>query len=79
MALYDEAFCRMWEFYLAGSEASFREGAMVVYQLQLAHRVDVVPITRNYIGAEEDRLAGLEASRGIPGPAWPDDAPPGPQ
>ncbi|HWA00398.1 MAG TPA: cyclopropane-fatty-acyl-phospholipid synthase family protein [Caulobacterales bacterium] len=49
-ALYDERFCRMWEFYLAGSEASFRAGGNVVFQLQLAKRNDVVPITRDYVG-----------------------------
>ncbi|HVY86659.1 MAG TPA: cyclopropane-fatty-acyl-phospholipid synthase family protein [Caulobacterales bacterium] len=48
-ALYDERFCRMWEFYLAGSEASFRTGGNVVFQLQLAKRNDVVPLTRDYI------------------------------
>ncbi|WBU59739.1 SAM-dependent methyltransferase [Paracoccus albus] len=73
--IYDEAFCRMWEFYLAGSEASFREGGMVVYQLQLAHRVDSVPVTRDYLEAAEGRLEELESQRGIPGPAWPEDPP----
>jgi cyclopropane-fatty-acyl-phospholipid synthase len=53
--LYDERFCRMWEFYLAGSEASFRSGASVVFQLQLAKRVDALPITRDYIALEEAR------------------------
>jgi cyclopropane-fatty-acyl-phospholipid synthase len=48
-ALYDERFCRMWEFYLAVSEASFRAGANVVFQLQLTKRNDVIPITREYI------------------------------
>ncbi len=72
-AIYDEAFCRMWEFYLAGSEATFREGGMVVFQLQLAHRVEDVPITRDYLAAAEARLEGLERERGIPGPAWPED------
>src|SRR5262249_1637026 len=32
-AMYDERFCRMWEFYLAGSEAAFRTGSYVVFQL----------------------------------------------
>src|SRR5690606_32709004 len=27
-----EAFCRMWEFYLAGSEAAFRYQGLVVFQ-----------------------------------------------
>ncbi len=48
-ALYDERFCRMWEFYLAGAEAGFREGQLVGYQLQLAKDRCVVPLTRDYI------------------------------
>ncbi len=48
-ALYDERFCRMWEFYLAASEAGFRNGRTMVFQLQLAHRRDAVPLTRAYI------------------------------
>lgn len=53
-ALYDERFCRMWEFYLAGAEAGFREGALVVFQLQMAKDRSVVPATRDYI-ADFDR------------------------
>ncbi|HWK44359.1 MAG TPA: cyclopropane-fatty-acyl-phospholipid synthase family protein [Stellaceae bacterium] len=52
-AIYDERFCRMWEFYLAGSEASFRVQDMMVFQLQLSKRIDAVPLTRDYIGAWE--------------------------
>jgi cyclopropane-fatty-acyl-phospholipid synthase len=48
-AIYDERFCRMWEFYLAASEASFRVQEMMVFQLQLTKRVDTLPITRDYI------------------------------
>jgi cyclopropane-fatty-acyl-phospholipid synthase len=48
-ALYDERFCRMWEFYLAGAEAAFREGDLVVFQLQLAKDRRAVPLTRDYI------------------------------
>ena len=48
-ALYDERFCRMWEFYLAACEAGFRNGRTMVFQLQLAHRRDAVPLTRTYI------------------------------
>jgi cyclopropane-fatty-acyl-phospholipid synthase len=47
--LYDDRFCRMWEFYLAGSEASFRVGASLVMQFQLAKRLDAVPIKRDYL------------------------------
>ena len=37
-ALYDERFCRMWEFYLAASEMAFREQDMMVFQIQLTKR-----------------------------------------
>jgi len=47
--LYDERFCRMWEFYLAACEAGFRNGRTMVFQLQLAHRRDAVPLTRTYV------------------------------
>jgi cyclopropane-fatty-acyl-phospholipid synthase len=47
--LYDERFCRMWEFYLAGSEVAFRWGGHLNFQMQLAKRVDAVPLTRDYI------------------------------
>ena len=47
--LYDERFCRMWEFYLAGCEMAFRNGRMMVFQIQLARRRDAVPLIREYI------------------------------
>jgi cyclopropane-fatty-acyl-phospholipid synthase len=49
VAMYDERFARMWEFYLACSEASFRHDDLVVFQLQLAKRLDGLPITRGYM------------------------------
>jgi cyclopropane-fatty-acyl-phospholipid synthase len=52
-ALYDEAFCRMFEFYLAGSELTFRRSGHVIWQLQLAHDQAAVPLTRDYIAAVE--------------------------
>jgi cyclopropane-fatty-acyl-phospholipid synthase len=54
--LYDERFCRMWEFYLAGSEMSFRHRGLMVFQIQLARRQDAVPLTRDYLGPAEERL-----------------------
>ncbi len=48
-ALYDERFCRMWEFYLVACELAFRHQAHFVWQAQLAHRQDAVPLTRDYI------------------------------
>jgi cyclopropane-fatty-acyl-phospholipid synthase len=58
--LYDERFCRMWEFYLAASEATFRFEDTVVFQIQLAKRNDVVPPTRNYIAEREASLRAAE-------------------
>lgn len=59
VALYDERFCRMWEFYLASCEAGFRHNHLVVFQIQLAHRLDAVPVTRDYIEASKQYLPDL--------------------
>ena len=56
VALYDERFCRMWEFYLASSEAAFRHDRLFVFQLQLARHQDAVPVKRDYIAEAEMRL-----------------------
>jgi cyclopropane-fatty-acyl-phospholipid synthase len=48
-AIYDERFCRMWEFYLAGSEVAFRHQGHINFQMQIAKRVDTVPLTRDYM------------------------------
>jgi cyclopropane-fatty-acyl-phospholipid synthase len=58
--LRGEEFCRMWEFYLAGSEAAFRYQSLVVLQIQMTRRVDTLPLVRDYIGARE---ASYAASR----------------
>ena len=47
--IYDERFCRMWEFYLASSEIAFRHLGLTVFQIQMAHRQMEVPTTRDYI------------------------------
>jgi cyclopropane-fatty-acyl-phospholipid synthase len=47
--IYDERFCRMWEYYLAVSEFSFRAGRHMNFQLQLTRRVDALPMTRDYM------------------------------
>ncbi len=47
--VYDERFCRMWEFYLAGSEVAFRHQDHMVAQIQLARRQDAAPLTREYM------------------------------
>jgi len=64
--IYDRRFVRMWEFYLAASEMSFRENNMMVFQIQLTKRQDVVPMTRDYIMREEQRLLAAEGRRRPP-------------
>jgi len=56
LAGYDDRFCRMWEFYLAGCEVSFRYMNQMVFQLQLTRKQDAVPLTRDYM---------LDAEKGI--------------
>ena len=51
---YGENFCRMWDFYLAGSEAAFRHDVFVVFQVQIARRMDAAPLTRDYITPWKD-------------------------
>ena len=61
-AIYDERFCRMWEFYLVGCELSFRHLGQMVFQMQLSRRLDTVPLTRNYITEFERHHAGRAMS-----------------
>ncbi|MBX3575703.1 MAG: class I SAM-dependent methyltransferase [Rhizobiaceae bacterium] len=63
-AIFDERFCRMWEFYLSGSEAAFRWQDLMVFQIQLTHRNDTLPVTRDYIARTEKSLAMHEAAHG---------------
>ncbi len=49
VALYDERFFRLWEFYLAGARSAFLHDDHVVYQIQLAVHRDGVPLTRDYL------------------------------
>jgi cyclopropane-fatty-acyl-phospholipid synthase len=61
--LYDERFARMWEFYLACSEMSFRKQNMMNFQIQLTKSQGVVSMTRDYIGREEAKLRGIEGGK----------------
>jgi cyclopropane-fatty-acyl-phospholipid synthase len=60
-AIYDERFCRMWEFYLAGAETAFRYSGMNNFQIQFTRSQHVLPVTRNYMIAEEDRLRAIDS------------------
>ena len=61
--LYDERFCRMWEFYLAAMEAAFRHDRLPIIQFQFARHQDAVPFARDYIGEAEAKLRAFEATR----------------
>jgi cyclopropane-fatty-acyl-phospholipid synthase len=63
--MYDERFCRMWEFYLISAEMMFRTGSQLVFHMQLAKKRDAVPIVRDYITDTQRTLKELELERGI--------------
>ena len=54
--LYDHRFCRMWDFYLAASEATFRAGGHMVFQIQFTRDQGLLPLTRDYMFEAEARL-----------------------
>ncbi|MHB8285718.1 MAG: class I SAM-dependent methyltransferase [Caulobacteraceae bacterium] len=56
-SLYDQRFCRMWEFYLALSEIAFRWFGFMNFQIQVAKRVDALPIVRDYMRGDLTRPA----------------------
>ncbi len=60
VALYDERFFRMWQFYLAGAEAAFRYGGLVNWQVQYIKRRDAIPMTRDYMYEEAARLRAVD-------------------
>ena len=51
--IYDERFCRMWDFYLTSCEAAFRSGSMMVFQIQVTKNLQAAPLTRDYMVAAE--------------------------
>jgi cyclopropane-fatty-acyl-phospholipid synthase len=65
-ARYDERSCRMWEFYLAGAEISFRHRNCVIFQIQLAKTREAVPIVRHYMAEAEQALAAADETSSSP-------------
>jgi cyclopropane-fatty-acyl-phospholipid synthase len=73
-AMYDERFCRMWEFYLISAEMMFRTGSQLVFHMQLARKRDAAPIVRDYVTdlqrqyreIETDRLESPAGARSAP-------------
>ena len=57
--MYDENFCRMWEYYLKGCEMAFRNLGYLVFQIQLIRNEASSPLTRDYIfeWEQEDKVA----------------------
>jgi cyclopropane-fatty-acyl-phospholipid synthase len=51
--MMDERFCRMWEFYLIGSELSFSHGDHLNFQIQMTKKVGSLPLTRDYMTLAE--------------------------
>ncbi len=63
VAVYDERFCRMWEFYLAASECAFRFYGMNNFQIQFARDQNALPLTRDYMFEAEAELRRAESRR----------------
>jgi cyclopropane-fatty-acyl-phospholipid synthase len=63
VAMFDERFARMWEFYLISAEMMFRTGSQLVFQMQLSRRRDAAPLTRDYI--TDRQRAYLERERAL--------------
>lgn len=61
-AMYDDRFVRMWRFYLAACEQTFRNGPQAVFQFQLSRNVDAVPLTRDYL-YDQSRLGSAPAGQ----------------
>jgi cyclopropane-fatty-acyl-phospholipid synthase len=59
-ALYDERFCRMWEFYLASSETAFQYQDMMNFQIQITRHQEALPFTRNYMWEAEEALRDVD-------------------
>jgi len=60
VAMYDRRFFRMWQFYLAGAEAAFRYGGLVNWQVQFVKHRSAIPMTRDYMYEESQRLRDSE-------------------
>lgn len=63
VAMYDERFARMWEFYLNSAEMMFRGGSQQVFQLQLSRSRDATPLQRDYIIDKQREYLKLEQKK----------------
>lgn len=63
--MYDERFCRMWEFYLISAEMMFRTGAQEVFHMQLTKKRDAAPIVRDHTVDVQRQYMAIEKERAI--------------
>lgn len=60
--MYDDRFIRMWRYYLIICALAFEEQHQAVFQFQLGHRRDAVPLTRGYLYDPERQSHRREAA-----------------
>ena len=65
VAMYDERFARMWEFYLISCEMMFRAGSQMVFHLQLSRKRDAAPIVRDYVTDQQRAYLEREKELGV--------------
>ena len=63
VAMYDDRFYRMWEFYLAGGIVMFENGSACNFQVQYIRDRYALPITRDYMAEAEARYRASELTR----------------
>lgn len=63
IAMYDERFARMWEFYLISAELMFQTGSQLVFHMQLSRKRDAMPIVRDYV--TDTQRAYIEKEKGL--------------
>ncbi len=59
LALTDETFYRMFEFYFSASELAFRRTGQMVFQIQLTNDQTAVPLTRQYLAKPTPSMSEL--------------------
>jgi len=66
VAMYDERFFRMWEFYLSAGIVMFESGSGCNYQFQFIRDRRALPITRDYMAEAEEQYRKIMAQPAAP-------------
>ena len=61
VAMFDERFARMWEFYLISVELGFLHGSNMIYQILVSSNRDDVPVIRDFITDDERAIVARGA------------------